>query len=358
MFRSHGQLGRAAMAIAFLALLGAGAARAWEYPLLPHVNGLAFFPETPNNESQTRALLSAYYPNECFVLVDSVLTDSAHVRVTIEPRNTCTDTVSTWTRMFNLGILGAGMHNLTVHCTVLQPGQASLEEEITVPFEVVNASNPPPPPPPTNQSLPLLEIIGGTVALPGAPVTVTLYGFKPFDCTLIHDEHAVGQGAILATFDEQSSCADTTQRWSRSFDMGTFAEGDYPLSIQLTVNGADSSHVFTSDGQIRVHAAEPPPPPIDSSRAGLSSSHPNPFRDQSSFSVSLDQAQVVDVAVFDLLGRRVNTIHRGLLPQGTTNLAWDGRRQNGDRAPGGIYFYRLTLQDRVVHRQVVLLGTP
>src|SRR4029077_19365646 len=123
-----------------------------------------------------------------------------------------------------------------------------------------------------------------------------------------------------------------------------------PLSIQLAVNGPDTSHVFVTDAVIRVHATEPPPPPIDSSRTGLSASHPNPFRDQTSFSVSLDNAQIVDVAVFDLLGRRVTTIHRGLLPQGTSNLAWSGRRQDGSRAPGGIYFYRLTLPDRVVHR--------
>jgi flagellar hook assembly protein FlgD len=97
---------------------------------------------------------------------------------------------------------------------------------------------------------------------------------------------------------------------------------------------------------------------VDSSSAGVSSSHPNPFREQSSFSVSLDTPQSVDVGVFDVLGRRVVTIHKGMLPQGTSQLAWNGRRQDGSRAPGGIYFYRLTLQDRVIHRQVVLLGTP
>jgi flagellar hook assembly protein FlgD len=97
---------------------------------------------------------------------------------------------------------------------------------------------------------------------------------------------------------------------------------------------------------------------VDSSTAGVGSSHPNPFRDQSTFSVSLDAAQAVDVAVFDVLGRHVVTIHHGVLPQGTSTLAWNGRRADGSRAPGGIYFYRLTLQDRVIHRQVVLLGTP
>jgi len=167
-----------------------------------------------------------------------------------------------------------------------------------------------------------------------------------------------GQQAVYATFDHETSCADTTQRWQRSFALGSFAEGDYPVAIHLLVNGPDSSYEVTSSAVAHVHAPTPPPPPVDSSTAGMSSSHPNPFRDQNSFSVSLDQPQAVDVAVFDLFGRRVVTIHHGVLPQGTSLLAWNGRRQDGSRAPGGIYFYRLTLQDRVIHRQVVLLGTP
>jgi len=262
--------------------------------------------------------------------------------------------------MFQLGGFTAGTHDLTVHCTVIVPGQANEEEEITVPFEVVEYSAPPPPPP-ADYSLPLLEITAIPEVHPGEPVTVSLYGFTPFECTLIHDEHTVGQTEVHVTFDSVATCTDTTGRWTRSFGLGTFAEGDYPVDIHLHVNSPDSSHDYVSQALVRVHGPAvppPPPPPVDSSSAGVSSSHPNPFRDQSSFSVSLDAPQAVDVGVFDLLGRRVITIHHGVLPQGTSQLAWDGRRQDGSRAPGGIYFYRLTLQDRVIHRQVVLLGTP
>ena len=350
---------RTALALAVGASLLAGPARAWQYPLLPHVNGLSFFPETPNTASHVEAQLSAYYLHECWQLVDTLLVDSAHVRVTVRRTIPCSDSLTGWVQTFDLGTFAAGMHELTVHCTVIEPGQPNAEEEITVPFEVVPAPVPPPPgPPPPPYTLPLLEIVAVPDALPGAPVTLSLDGFKPFTCTSIHDERVQGQEAVYATFDHVSGCADTTIRWHRDFAMGTFAEGDYPIAIHLLVNDADSSYEVTSSAVAHVHGSAPPPPPIDSSTAGMSSSHPNPFRDQNSFSVSLDQAQAVDVAVFDLLGRRVTTIHHGVLPQGTSSLAWNGRRQDGSRAPGGIYFYRVTLQDRVIHRQVVLLGTP
>jgi len=460
---------RTAVALALGASLVAGPARAWEYPLLPHVNGLAFFHDPAVPDSPTRALLSAYYIHEYWEVVDSSQTDSTHVRVTIRRDPTRADSLTSWTRLFDLGVLAPGMHDLTVHCTVQVPGQPDGEEEITVPFEVERGTTGPPPPPPPAMplleqvlgtdaipgepvvltlsgytpyectlihgehtegqtaiymtfdhlasctdttrhwrrefdmgsfaegdhdvaihlivndadsthdysstatvhahasappppappaALPLLQTISGTEALPGAPVTLTLSGFTPFACTSIHDEHTAGQEAVFATFSRIASCSDTTRLWARSFALGGFAEGDHPVVINLLVDDADSGYAYRDTIAVHVHASVPPPPPVDSSQAGMSSSHPNPFRDQNSFGVSLDQAQMVDVAVFDLLGRRVVTIHHGMLPEGTSRLAWNGRRQDGSRAPGGVYFYRLTLGSRVIHRQVVLLGTP
>jgi hypothetical protein len=72
----------------------------------------------------------------------------------------------------------------------------------------------------------------------------------------------------------------------------------------------------------------------------------------------MDRTVSAEVAVFDLNGRRVTTIFRGQLPGGTSQLKWDGRRGDGSWAASGIYFYRLTLPDRIVSRQVVFLNRP
>src|SRR5215471_2241438 len=124
---------RTAVALALGASLLAAPARAWQYPLLPHVNGLTFFPETPNTASPVSAQLSAYYLNECWQLVDTVLVDSAHVRVTIQRVPSCPDTVSGWVHTFVLGTFAVGTHDLTVHCTVKDLSGPPGEEEITVP---------------------------------------------------------------------------------------------------------------------------------------------------------------------------------------------------------------------------------
>ena len=66
----------------------------------------------------------------------------------------------------------------------------------------------------------------------------------------------------------------------------------------------------------------------------------------------------VGILVTDVNGRRVRTVFEGLFERGTTQLSWDGRRDDGSRAPAGLYFYRLVLPNRVVARRVVLLPQP
>jgi hypothetical protein len=69
---------------------------------------------------------------------------------------------------------------------------------------------------------------------------------------------------------------------------------------------------------------------------------PNPSRSAARFEVFLRGASLeVDAALFDAQGRRVRTLHRGALPRGTTQLAWDGRDDDGRALGAGLYFARV-----------------
>jgi hypothetical protein len=353
----------AASALLGLAL-AAGTASAWTYPLLPHVQGLAFFPERPNDAQSTSFLLSAVYPHECWQLVDGQLTDSAHVRVTLAPGTTCNDSGSTWTAGWDLGLLVAGTHTLTVHATVQNGTLYPAEEEITVPFDVSVAAPPPPPPPPGPGIDTVTTLVNYIETTPGAPmlgdrVTVRFRGRYPFECGTLADASNADPANLSLTLATAPPCSDTSRVWDRSFDLGVPTAGDHVALLHLHVPSLAMDRVQGFAFRVTdPNAPPPPPPPIDSLEAGLSASAPNPFRDRTTFAVSLADPTLAEVAVFDLGGRRVATIQRGTLPRGTSNLAWDGRRQDGSRAAGGIYFYRLTLPSRVVTRRVVLLGAP
>jgi hypothetical protein len=73
----------------------------------------------------------------------------------------------------------------------------------------------------------------------------------------------------------------------------------------------------------------------------LSAAWPNPSRGEVRFAVALARAGEARVDVFDLAGRRVRALYQGRLDSAGLDLAWDGRLDDGTRAPGGVYFLRL-----------------
>ena len=73
----------------------------------------------------------------------------------------------------------------------------------------------------------------------------------------------------------------------------------------------------------------------------LLSAYPNPFQQALTLRCDLSRAGKVDVAVYDLAGRRVKSIFEGSQEAGLNLFRWDGTDE-GDRAvPKGIYFLRL-----------------
>src|SRR6185436_8373454 len=84
--------------------------------------------------------------------------------------------------------------------------------------------------------------------------------------------------------------------------------------------------------------APPGPRPVDSIKLLAS---PNPFFGGSNIDFSLARADQIDLAVYDLSGRRVKTIKRGTIAAGPHRFEWNGRDEGGRRSAPGVYFVRL-----------------
>jgi flagellar hook assembly protein FlgD len=56
----------------------------------------------------------------------------------------------------------------------------------------------------------------------------------------------------------------------------------------------------------------------------------------------LEQSGRVVVRVYDVAGRLVRSFAQERVA-GSYGVSWDGRLDNGQRVPSGIYFYRVTL---------------
>ncbi len=90
-------------------------------------------------------------------------------------------------------------------------------------------------------------------------------------------------------------------------------------------------------------------------RARLGIGFPNPSPSGMTVPVTLPKGAFAVVTIFDAVGRPVRHLFEGSLPEGRTDLWWDGHGDSGARLSAGTYWYHLTTDQTVVKRKVVLL---
>jgi hypothetical protein len=89
--------------------------------------------------------------------------------------------------------------------------------------------------------------------------------------------------------------------------------------------------------------------------SNLSVARPNPFNPQTTITYSMRKGGRVELRVIDVLGRRVRTLASGFVQAGEHDVVWNGRDDSGERVAPGVYLYRLSTEDVVETRKLVLL---
>ncbi len=87
----------------------------------------------------------------------------------------------------------------------------------------------------------------------------------------------------------------------------------------------------------------------------LRAAQPNPSHGTTLLRFTLPSRQSVELAVFDVRGRRVRTLVHGTRGAGDQAVTWDGRDGSGVASAPGIYFYRLVTPDGMQTRRLTLL---
>jgi hypothetical protein len=73
----------------------------------------------------------------------------------------------------------------------------------------------------------------------------------------------------------------------------------------------------------------------------LSDGSPNPFRSTTSIAYSIPERTHVRLALYDILGREVRTLLSGVQEAGYHSVLWDGRSDDHQVVPSGVYFCRV-----------------
>ncbi|MEO1076948.1 MAG: T9SS type A sorting domain-containing protein, partial [Bacteroidota bacterium] len=136
-------------------------------------------------------------------------------------------------------------------------------------------------------------------------------------------------GATVGTYDLDFSDPSTVQFVVLSGFLDPAANQDGPeLGLTTVALPAEAPVANEDDSAARPTAVR------------LSAAYPNPFAETTTLRVDVPVATRAEVAVFDLLGRRVAVLHDGLLAPGTHAVPW-----HAGSVPSGVYVVQVRTPD-------------
>jgi hypothetical protein len=85
------------------------------------------------------------------------------------------------------------------------------------------------------------------------------------------------------------------------------------------------------------------------------SNYPNPFNPQTTIKLNLPKAGDVSLKVFNVRGALVRTLVDGQMAAGEHSIIWDGKTEDGNQAPSGVYFYETRANGEVKVNKMALV---
>lgn len=82
---------------------------------------------------------------------------------------------------------------------------------------------------------------------------------------------------------------------------------------------------------------------------------PNPFNPYTTIQYELTHNYNVEIAIFDVTGRRITVLRDDMMPAGVHEVTWNGKDTNGISVGNGVYLYRVRAGEFVRHGKMVLV---
>lgn len=145
--------------------------------------------------------------------------------------------------------------------------------------------------------------------------------------------------------------------------------GTDEISFDSTLNGAGGATQITNDVDGRELSPAMLVPlvlkdPSDANNPndleipetfGLAQNYPNPFNPTTNIEFSLPTRQSVTLSVYNLLGQKVRTLRDEEMDAGNYKVTWDATNDGGAKVASGVYFYKLTTEEFVDTKKMMLL---
>jgi hypothetical protein len=118
-----------------------------------------------------------------------------------------------------------------------------------------------------------------------------------------------------------------------------------------------NSKVFESMGTsiIRINMAAAYLNPFPEKKTSLGDIYPNPFNQLATIPFTMAEESYVDIAIYNVLGERVNTLVHGTLSTGDHTTVWDATNAGNVGAMPGLYFCKMIVKNEVFVKRIELI---
>jgi hypothetical protein len=113
---------------------------------------------------------------------------------------------------------------------------------------------------------------------------------------------------------------------------------DSTVNIQVMIEPV----VYIGDGTVLEHFT-------------LLANYPNPFNSLTRIGFNLSSSTVLELSIYDLLGRKIKTMTKEFQPAGTHYVYWNGRDEKNQEVSSGVYIYELIAGNQRKSRKMLLL---
>jgi flagellar hook assembly protein FlgD len=87
----------------------------------------------------------------------------------------------------------------------------------------------------------------------------------------------------------------------------------------------------------------------------LNQNYPNPFNPVTTIDYILPENGLVNITIFDMMGREINTLLNSSQTAGYKSIQWNATNNQSDAVSAGIYLYRIKVEDFIQTKKMVLL---
>ena len=87
----------------------------------------------------------------------------------------------------------------------------------------------------------------------------------------------------------------------------------------------------------------------------LHQNYPNPFNPITTLSYDLSEDAMVNITIYDMMGRQVKTLTNGFQTSGHKSVQWNAANNQGEPASAGIYLYKIQAGDFVDTKKMIFL---